>query len=164
MKERFHLLICGVYSRNSFYTLNTLLDESETIFPAEGGTSSVWEEPEWGFPKGRKNYQEKDLHCALREFEEETGYSMRYVEIIENLFPFEEIFTGSNYKSYKHKYFLGRMNKNAPPLPLNFERGEVSKMGWFSLKECLEKIRPYNVEKRNLICHIDNTLEKFGLV
>jgi hypothetical protein len=30
-------------------------------------------EPEWGFPKGRRNYQEKDIICALREFEEETA-------------------------------------------------------------------------------------------
>ena len=34
-----------------------------------------WETPEWGFPKGRRNYQENDLTCALREFQEETGYS-----------------------------------------------------------------------------------------
>ena len=32
-----------------------------------------WSETEWGFPKGRRNFQEKDLDCALREFEEETG-------------------------------------------------------------------------------------------
>jgi len=67
----------------------------------------LWIEPEWGFPKGRRNFKEKDLDCALREFEEETGYNKSTVKIIKNLNPFEEIFTGSNLKSYKHKYFLG---------------------------------------------------------
>ena len=32
------------------------------------------EYPEWGFPKGRRNYKEKDLIVRIREFEEETGY------------------------------------------------------------------------------------------
>jgi 8-oxo-dGTP pyrophosphatase MutT (NUDIX family) len=32
-----------------------------------------WEEPEWGFPKGRRDTQESDWVCALREFKEETG-------------------------------------------------------------------------------------------
>ena len=36
--------------------------------------STTWDTPEWGFPKGRRNYQENDLTCGLREFEEETGY------------------------------------------------------------------------------------------
>ena len=62
-----------------------------------------WDEPEWGFPKGRRNYKEKDLECALREFEEETGIQKSSLTIIKNLNPFEEIFTGSNLKSYKHK-------------------------------------------------------------
>ena len=31
--------------------------------------------PEWGFPKGRRIYLEKNLNCACREFEEETGLS-----------------------------------------------------------------------------------------
>ena len=31
---------------------------------------SNWEEPEWGFPKGRRNYLEKDIDCAIREFED----------------------------------------------------------------------------------------------
>ena len=38
------------------------------------GSRTYWKTPEWGFPKGRRNYQENDLACALREFQEETGY------------------------------------------------------------------------------------------
>ena len=166
LKDRFHLLICGIYSKNNtYYNLNSLLDESDVMQPAEGGDSppQQWLEPEWGFPKGRKNYQEKDLHCSIREFEEETGYSSRHVKIIENILPFEEIFTGSNYKSYKHKYYLARMDKAAAIVPPTIEKGEVSKTGWFTLEECLEKIRPYNVEKRKLICSIDNVLKKYRL-
>lgn len=70
-------------------------------------STTNWNETEWEFPKGRKNTQEKELDCALREFEEETGYSSDDVNVINNLLPFEEIFIGSNHKSYKHKFFFG---------------------------------------------------------
>jgi len=53
------------------YNLESLITNSTTN----------WETPEWEFPKGRRNYQENDLACALREFEEETGYSKNDINI-----------------------------------------------------------------------------------
>ena len=38
--------------------------------------------PEWGFPKGRRNYQENDIDCATREWEEETGYSRNQIKMV----------------------------------------------------------------------------------
>jgi len=38
-------------------------------------TKSKFDIPEWGFPKGRRNYMEKDIECAKREFMEESGLS-----------------------------------------------------------------------------------------
>ena len=32
-----------------------------------------WHQPEWGFPKGKRNREETSLACALREMHEETG-------------------------------------------------------------------------------------------
>ena len=122
-----------------------------------------WETPEWGFPKGRRNYQENDLACALREFQEETGYIKDQLDIIHNLMPFEEIFTGSNMKSYKHKYFIAYMEPDKKSIN-NFQLSEVSKVGWFTLEESLEMIRPYNLEKRQVIKKIDNVLQKYRLV
>ena len=37
---------------------------------------------EWEFPKGRRNYMETDIKCALREFQEETGISKESIKII----------------------------------------------------------------------------------
>ena len=31
-----------------------------------------YDSPEWGFPKGRRNFKEKDIECAIRECCEET--------------------------------------------------------------------------------------------
>ena len=128
-----------------------------------GNSKTSWEKPEWGFPKGRRNYQENDLACALREFQEETGYIKDQLDIIHNLMPFEEIFTGSNMKSYKHKYFVAYMEQNKESIN-KFQLSEVSQVGWFTLEESLEIIRPYNLEKRQVIKNIDNVLHNYRLV
>jgi 8-oxo-dGTP pyrophosphatase MutT (NUDIX family) len=132
--------------------LDTLIDNSTT----------QWEETEWEFPKGRRNYQEKDIDCALREFEEETGLSKNDIKIIENILPFEEIFLGSNHKSYKHKYFLA-YTENTNDNLYNYQKTEVSKIEWKTLEECLNSIRPYNLEKKQMIININKVLEEYRL-
>jgi 8-oxo-dGTP pyrophosphatase MutT (NUDIX family) len=122
-----------------------------------------WDEPEWGFPKGRRNYKEKDLDCALREFEEETGIQKSSLTIIKNLNPFEEIFTGSNLKSYKHKYFLCNISCEKSLNETNFQKSEVGNMKWCSYEECLEKIRFYNIEKLSIIKSINELLQKYKI-
>ena len=44
-------------------------------------------EKEWGFPKGRRNLRESDYDCALREFQEETGFERNEYEILRNIRP-----------------------------------------------------------------------------
>uniref|UniRef100_A0A6C0KT14 Nudix hydrolase domain-containing protein n=1 Tax=viral metagenome TaxID=1070528 RepID=A0A6C0KT14_9ZZZZ len=124
--------------------------------------TTKWLETEWEFPKGRRNYQEKDLDCALREFEEETGLKKKDIIIIENLMPFEEVFLGSNHKSYKHKYFLA-YSENIDDNLQNYQKTEVSKIEWKSLDECLESIRSYNLEKKQLIININKVLQEYRL-
>lgn len=143
--------IYDIHTREEF-NLKTLIDCSRTN----------WVQPEWGFPKGRRNYQENDIVCALREFEEESGYSRKDINIINNLKPFQETFTGSNYKSYKHKYFLGYIEN--PIIHNNFQKSEVSDMQWLSLEDCLTKIRPYNLERIHLINNINKVLHKYSLI
>jgi len=126
-------------------------------------SDTKWPTPEWGFPKGRRNYQENDLICGLREFEEETGYDKNTISIIKNLLPFEETFVGSNLKSYKHIYYIGYMNSAQYPTN-TFQKSEVSKLSWFTLEECKNYIRDYNLEKIDMIIKIDKLLEKYRLI
>ncbi len=123
-------------------------------------SNTSWDEPEWGFPKGRRDFQEKDIECAIREFEEETGYLRSHLKIIENVIPYEEIYIGSNYKSYKHKYYLAFMDENIDILD-KFQKSEVSKLAWKTYNECINCIRPYNSEKINMLNKIDNVINNF---
>ena len=142
----------GVIIDDKTTTLKNIVEESTTR----------WIEPEWEFPKGRRNNKEKDLDCALREFEEETGISRNKISVVENILPFEEIFIGTNHKSYKHKYFLAYMNDLNEDLD-NYQVTEVSKIEWKTYNICLESIRPYNLEKKKLITNINKVLEEYRL-
>jgi 8-oxo-dGTP pyrophosphatase MutT (NUDIX family) len=153
--ERFNALKLGTRgNRCGGYTLNSLIANSST----------QWSEPEWGFPKGRRNFQEKDIDCALREFTEETGYDGTHLIVMQNIVPYEEIFMGSNMKTYKHRYYVAQM-----PLADNvlsecpsFQKTEVSKMAWFSYDQCIQHIRPYNSEKLIILRNLNNALMEYA--
>lgn len=143
------------HSKQKFINLKTLGIIQQLI----DSSSTKWKETEWEFPKGRRNYMEKDLECALREFQEETGINMYDIILIENLLPFEETFVGTNDKIYKNKYFLASINKNSNNFEeFNFQLSEVSKMEWKTIDECNNSIRPYNLEKINLINSINELI------
>jgi ADP-ribose pyrophosphatase YjhB (NUDIX family) len=154
-KEKYKQLCDGILTKSDYYTLHDLLEESNNY--------SVWTEPEWGFPKGRRDYKETDYDCAMREFTEETGYSIKRLKNIQNILPFEENFTGSNYKSYKHKYYLMYMKYDDTMVSTNFQKDEVSKMSWKKYEDCISCIRPYNLEKIRLITNINNALNKYSM-
>jgi 8-oxo-dGTP pyrophosphatase MutT (NUDIX family) len=155
LSNKFDLIKNGISINNEIITLEEIVNNSTTN----------WKETEWEFPKGRRNHQEKDLDCALREFEEETGICKSYISIIENIIPFEEIFIGTNHKSYKHKYFLAYLKEEYYELDLleNYQKTEVSKLEWKTIEECLESIRPYNLEKKQLITNINKVLQEYRL-
>ena len=145
----------GIHNNNDYYTLKSLLEESNK--------EAIWQEPEWGFPKGRRNPNENDMDCGLREFLEETGYSINDINIIENIVPFEEIFMGSNYKSYKHKYYLLYMDYENTIKNTEYDNTEVSKVEWKTFEECIQCIRPYNLEKKKLINNINSCIHKYSI-
>lgn len=127
-------------------------------------TTVHWDTPEWGFPKGRREPGEKDLACALREVEEETGISRDKIVVIQNLEPLSETFFGSNQVHYCHKYFTFY-------LPMGVEvhydetnphmKREIGNLQWFPLEQALQKIRSDNVEKREILLRMNTLLRNF---
>ena len=152
LKESILQLIHGVeIESGEKYDLKDLLEESEFY--------TCWKEPEWGFPKGRRNSQESDYECALREFTEETGYHIKHIKNLRNIMPFEEVFTGSNYNSYRHKYYIMNIPFQKTCKQSNYQKTEVSKMEWKTYEQCLELIRPYNLEKKKTLTNVYKCLK-----
>lgn len=121
-------------------------------------SNTSWNGPEWEFPKGRRHIKEKEKACALREFEEETGITSRNIHFIENVFPYDETFIGTNYVAYKHRYFIVNINVINCNNCQNFQKSEVSDMKWVDFETCISLFRPYNLEKIKIITSLHTVL------
>ena len=82
-KEKFNKLKLGLINN---ITLKFLIEQSKTN----------WVEPEWGFPKGRRNSGENDIQCAIREYREDGPQNLkRHVIKIR-----DGIYTGKQLEKY----------------------------------------------------------------
>ena len=114
-----------------------------------------WDEPDWGFPKGRRKryYSESDIDCAIREFKEETGIDQSQYTLLRKVKPIEETFEGSNGVTYKHVYYLAEA-KNYLPIYLNpynsLQISEIKKIGWYPYDQGISMIREYHTEKKKI--------------
>ena len=111
---------------------------------------SKYKDPEWGFPKGRRNKYENNSECATREFIEETNLT-NFINF-DRINPIEETFKGTNNIKYKHIYYIAGTEENE--LSYNFDNYEIGNIGWFTIDEVLQMIRPYNKAKINIINQI----------
>ena len=132
--------------------INKLLEKSQTSYY----------HTELGFAKGRRNMREKNIECSQREFFEETGYKPETYDFVQNYPTIVEEFVGTNNVKYRHIYYLVKMKDNVPPPTIDanniIQTGEVQNIGWFSLEESLSLIRPYDVEKKNVIRQVHNDI------
>ena len=101
-----------------------------------------WDEPEWGFPKGRPNKEESVIECAVREFGEETGIVKEKLMIL-NDNEYEENYTGTNGISYRNHYVIGTCEEEDVGVnPRNYHQAkEVSAVRWVSLGEAYKYVR-----------------------
>ena len=145
-------------SNKKFIIIKDLLPNLIQINP------SKWIEPEWGFPKGRRNPHETDLNCAIREFQEETGLRRQDFTTIQNTYPISETFFGSNQVHYCHKYYIAICNKSVE-VEMNMDNPhmacEIGNIQWCSLDEAISKIRPDNVEKREILLKAGKIMRNF---
>lgn len=126
--------------------------------------SCIFNEQEYGFPKGRRRIKENDIDCAIREFYEETRIKIDDLIIYENIEPYEEIFFGTNNVLYKHTYYIAKLkNNNVNPSidPTCIEQiREVRALKWFNNIEVIAHIKKYNIERIELFKYVDINIKQ----
>lgn len=140
-------------SKGKFKTLQDGFRE-ENVLGLSYYTNNVspeWSTPEWGFPKGRRSYHEKNIDCATREFEEETGYASEDHHILKPVLPLKELLHGTNNIPYKHVYYLSVVSNTSKTPVVDDSNREIGDVGWFTYAEALNLFRPYHTEKRRLL-------------
>jgi 8-oxo-dGTP pyrophosphatase MutT (NUDIX family) len=149
--QKFNLLKNGFYIKKNDINLFVKFDKliNDCVYN--------YEEPEWGFPKGRRNLKEKNIDCAKREFEEETTINEDNINII-NMTPLEETYIASNGLKYKHIYYISQIKNQNIELKIDFKNKnqniEIGGIGWFSFNNGLKIIREYNIEKKNILLNL----------
>ena len=150
-----------------FDTLNNSAQKMSLKFLLETSISP-YENPEWGFPKGRRKVHEDDVKCAQREFTEETSIPATSIIILSEIPPFEEIFYGTNNILYRHVYYIAKLHSDevnpeksieVDPTNINQAR-EVRAIMWLEFHEVLGNIREHNLERKKLIEEVHHRLYK----
>ena len=147
-KKKFDMLKKGFYGKkndiNIFINFDKLINNSILLFNS----------PEWGFPKGRRNLKEKNIECAQREFEVETGLLYDSYHIL-NMTPLEETYLSTNNLKYKHIYYIGQINDYENNICIDksniTQSIEVGDIKWLKFNDALEIIRDYNIEKKYVL-------------
>jgi len=128
---------------------------------------SKYPEPEWGFPKGRRNKGESDLECATREFWEETNIGKEAYTVKEDMV-FIEDFKGTNNIQYRHIYFVALLDSsktiNTRQKLTYMQSKEISEVGWKTLSECRSIIRPHYVERLNMLMKLERMIATYQSV
>jgi 8-oxo-dGTP pyrophosphatase MutT (NUDIX family) len=158
---KFRKLKNGYFDKilNKTINLNYFTDKSTTNY----------ETSEWEFPKGRKMNNEKNMDCAIRECQEETNYNSTDYDIIINLVPFNELYTGENKIKYRHIYYLSALKNYQKEIELKTkeQKMEVFDMKWLTYEECLTKMRDYHKTRVKLIKDVFsliNNLEDYIII
>ena len=149
-------------ARNKF---NELVNHKENNFlKLHHQTGCIWLEPEWGIPKGRRNFGESLNNCSIREFQEETGISPDSYKILDTS-TFEELFTGSNNVKYHHIYSLAVLTDNELEIGIdknNFEQvREVGDIAWLTFDQICLVVRKSCIEKMHMLGDIRDFAEDY---
>jgi len=126
---------------------------------------SVYNEQEWGFPKGRRKMRENDMDCAIREFYEETRIKKEDLEIIVNIIPFEEIFFGTNGIMYKHLYYIAKCNNADVSIKIDNDCveqiREIRAIKWYNYNDVISHIKIYNTERIELFKFANKKISEY---
>jgi 8-oxo-dGTP pyrophosphatase MutT (NUDIX family) len=145
------------------YKIKTKNDIIEISLNMLIGTDCL-RETEWEFPKGRRKVNEKDIHCALREYEEESGIHKNLLIVEDSYKQYEEIFVGSNNLRYRNIFYVASYTKDNIydefyDSKNNDQIKEVKDVKWFPYDIITEKIKT-KVEKLELFKRIHTQISK----
>ena len=127
-------------------------------------STCLYREADYLMPKGRLKFAESTRQCAIREFSEETGYSRNDVHLL-SISPYVEQFTGTDGKTYRNVFYVAQLKDNAH---IHTKLGEdpnqskeVRNIGWFDIDECIELMRDYHQDKKDILVNAQERIKTY---
>lgn len=154
-RRKYNQIVTGI--KNSHCQLVKLAELFTKIAPK-------WTEPEWGFPKGKKYFNERPSEAAQRELLEETGIPSDTITVHkeDELPPIYEEYVGDDGVNYQYIYYLARSDLPGISFtnPWNLTQvGEINKVGWFTYEQAESLLRPYHSARKDTLKTISKYLE-----
>lgn len=156
--------------KKSKFESNFTTDNGHRLRSLIEGTKDI--ELQWEIPKGRKHRSESNISCAIREFEEETGFGInnytllfRTKSIQESIMSIGINYIHTYYLAFAHKYF------NPNNIFINGKNmSEIDSVKWLSLNELefinVDKgidLKDKIIDKNSTIVNVINTMKSLRL-
>ena len=156
-KKKFDKIKKGFEHNNIFIDFNYLIGISEN-------DNDLYNQTEWEFPKGRRNLNEHNIKCAIREFEEESGLDKNKIKLISNK-SYEEIYIAVNKTRYRHIYYIAKCNNINDSISLfnpdnKVQIKEVKDVKWLNYNNVISNIRNIYIERIELFKRINKIINK----
>jgi 8-oxo-dGTP pyrophosphatase MutT (NUDIX family) len=137
-----------MHARDKFNTLKSgTIVTDHYVFDIDyilKNTTPTLLEPEWEFPKGRKNSSESHCECALREFEEESGISRNKLRLMPQFQAMNLFKMGCNGTMYRGIYFVGKCVERVDQISLvnlnDMQSREVMCVRWVDYNGVLSRL------------------------
>ena len=105
----------------------------------------IYNNLEWGFPKGQKYKNETEQQAALRNLYEET--KINNVKILTNIKPIYEILYDINNNEYTNIYYIAILQDNTMKI-------NTPLINFFNYDSTIDLIRNYDIDKKIMIQNI----------
>jgi ADP-ribose pyrophosphatase YjhB (NUDIX family) len=128
--------------RNLYKNMDTYIDSFRECIETKTHNKEIW-----GFPKGRRQYNEKYIQCATREFSEETKFHASILHEV-RFNSYEELYRGMDMRMYRtllYPYYVQEIPETIYTYREGFIRNrhiseEVDDIKWLTLEELIDII------------------------
>ena len=156
-KRKFDKIKNGFEHNDKIIDFNYIINSSQN-------NSTIYNQTEWEFPKGRRNLNEHNIKCAIREFEEESGLSKNRIKLINNK-SYEEIYIAVNKTRYRHIYYIAKCNDiTSEDILFNpknkIQIKEVKDVKWLNYDNVINNIRNIYIERIELFKRVNKIINK----
>lgn len=126
---------------------------------------SSYDSPEWGFPKGRLNFKEDPLDCAIRELYEETRITPEMYYIENSILPFEEKYVGTNGIGYRNVFCVAFPKSKCEGFidtTNNAQMREIGNIKWMKYSQAMQTFRYNEKSKKCILEKVYDSIKKLN--
>lgn len=132
--------------------LNNFIQRRHTILEMLQNSPTLFPYGVWGFPKGKRERNETEMDCALRELYEETDILPQDITLSDINLPVE------NYNGWLYQYYVYSITTDNVENRI-IDDGEISDVVWCSFKDALRLIPQCMEEKRKQLRYVYNNIK-----